>query len=159
MGKDRKCGERRRFNRFEVRIPVECAPVTPGKKYTVKELVLATVRNISINGILLRWPRMYQLPKFLRLAIEVISYSKPIDTVARTVWTKGKISEATSKGRTTRQYDVGLSFVENEHSRVPRLISLGTDFYWDIFMRTGDVQAYLLHKGTDKGCEEVPKDG
>ena len=159
MGKERTSSERRKFNRFVVKIPVQCKPVSPGRKRTGRELVCATIKNISSNGILLKWPGEYRLPKFLRLGISVIPTSKPIESIARTVWNKEKSRRGKGKGGALEQYDVGLSFVEDEHSKVPRLISRETDFYWEIFERTGHIQAYLLHKGIDKECEQVPKDG
>ncbi len=159
MVKERRSTERRRFNRFPVKIPVQCKPVAPVKKRAGKESVYATIKNISSNGILLEWPREYRLPQFLRLGIKVVGNSKPIDSIARIVWTKEKKSEGTGKRGLPEQYDVGLSFVKDENSNTPKLISLGTDFYWEIFMRTGDVQAYLLHKGIDKRWEEICRDG
>ena len=159
MVEERRSSERRRFNRFTVKIPVECKPVARAKKRAGRESVNATIRNISSNGILLEWPREYRLPQFLRLGIEVVGNSKPIDSIARIVWTKEKKSEGTGKGGPPEQYDIGLSFVKDENSNIPRLISLGTDFYWGIFVRTGDVQAYLLHRGIYKGCEEICRDG
>ena len=159
MAKNKNSVERRRFNRFTVKIPVQCKPVAPAKKRAGRESVYATIKNISSNGILLEWPREYRLPQFLRLGIKVVGNSKPIDSIARTVWTKERKSRGRGKEGALEQYNVGLSFVQDEYSNVPRLISRGTDFYWEIFVRTGDVQAYLLHKGIDKECEEVPKDG
>ena len=159
MVKDRTSSERRKFNRFAVKIPVQCKPVSPGRKSTGRELVCATIKNISSNGILLKWPRGYRLPQFLRLGISVIPTSKPIESIAWTVWTKEKSRRGKGKAELPNQYDVGLSFVENEYNKVPRLISRETDFYWEIFERTGHIQAYLLHKGIDKECEQVPKDG
>jgi len=159
MVKEKKSGERRKFNRFEVEIPVQCKPVSLGAKRAGRESIFATIKNISSNGILLEWPAEYRLRQFLSLGIKIIPSSKPIETIARTVWTKEKKSRGRCKGGLLQQYDVGLSFIENEYSNVPRLISLGTDFYWEIFLRTGDVQAYLLHKGINKGCEEISRDG
>jgi len=159
MVEEGRSGERRKFSRFEVEISGQCKPVAPGGKRTERESVYATIKNISSNGILMEWPAVYRPPQFLKLGIKILSISKPIECIARTVWTKEKRSEGRGKGRPLQQYEVGLSFVEDEYSNVPRLISRGTDFYWEIFVRTGDVQAYLLHKGIDKGCEEVPKDG
>jgi len=159
MVKEKGSDERRRFNRFTVKIPVQCKPVALAKKPAGRESVYATIKNISSNGILLEWPREFRLPQFLRLGIKVVGNSKPIDSIARIVWTKEKRSEGRGKGRPPQQYEVGLSFVKDENSNVPRLISLGTDFYWGIFVRTGDVQAYLLHRGIGKECEEVPKGG
>ena len=159
MGKERTFGERRKFNRFVVKIPVQCKPVSPGRKRTGRELVYATIKNISSNGILLKWPGGYRLPQFLRLGIKIVLTTKPIESIARMVWTKEKNRRGKGKAELPDQYDVGLSFVEDEHSKVPRLISRGTDFYWEIFERTGHIQAYLLHKGISKECEEVAKDG
>ena len=159
MGKDRMSGERRKFNRFAVKIPVKCKPVSPGRKHAWRELVCATIKNISSSGILLKWPGEHRLPPFLRFGISVIATSKPIESVARTVWTKEKKRRGRGKGEPLEQCDVGLSFVENEYSKVPRLISRETDFYWEIFEKTGHIQAYLLHKGIDKEWGEVAKDG
>jgi hypothetical protein len=159
MGKDRTSGERRKFNRFVVKIPVQCKPVSPGRKRGARELVCATIKNISSNGIMLKWPGEYRLPQFLRLGIKIVLTSKPIESIARMVWAKEKSRRGKGKAELLEQYDMGLSFVENENSKVPRLISRGTDFYWEIFERTGYIQAYLLHKGIDKEWEEVPKDG
>jgi hypothetical protein len=159
MGKERTFGERRKFNRFVVKIPVQCKPVSPGRKRTGRESVCATIKNISSNGILLKWSGGYRLPQFLRLGISVIPTSKPIESIARTVWTKERKSRGRGKRGALEQYDMGLSFVQNEHSKVPRLISRETNFYWEIFERTGHIQAYLLHKGIDKEWEEVSKDG
>ncbi len=159
MRKERTSSERRKFNRFVVKIPVQCKSVSPGRKRAGRELVCATIKNISSNGILLKWPGGYRLPQFLKLGISVIPTSKPIESIAWTVWNKEKSRRGKGKSELPNQYDVGLSFVENEYNKVPRLISRETDFYWEIFERTGDIQAYLLHKGIDKECEQVPKDG
>jgi len=159
MGKERTSIERRRFNRFVVKIPVECRPVSAGREYTGKELVYANSKNISSNGILLNWPGEYRLPKFLRLGIQIALTSKAIQSIARMVWAEEKKSRGRSKIGVPEEYNVGLSFIEDEHSKVPRLISRGTDFYWGIFERTGDIQAYLLHKGICEESEEVAKDG
>lgn len=159
MGKERTSSERRKFNRFVVKIPVQCKPVSPGRKRIGRESVCATIKNISSNGILLKWPGEYRLPQFLKLGISVRPTSKPIESIARTVWNKEKSRRGKGKSELPNQYDVGLSFVENEYSKVPRLISRETDFYWEIFEKTGHIQAYLLHKGIDKEWEQVPKDG
>ena len=159
MMKERTSDERRRFDRFEVEIPAECRPVAPGGKRAGRESVYATIRNISSNGILLEWPAEYRLPKFLKLGIKIMLTSKPIESIARMVWAKEKKSRARGKGKLPSQYDVGLSFVEDENRKAPRLISRGTDFYWEIFERTGHIQAYLLHRGIGKEYEEVPRDG
>jgi len=155
MGKERTSGERRKFNRFVVEIPVKCKPVSPGRKRGGRELVCATIKNISSSGILLKWPGEYRL----RLGISVIPTSKPIESIARTVWTKERKGRGKGKAETPEQYDMGLSFVQDEQSKLPRLISRETDFYWEIFERTGHIQAYLLHKRIDKEWEEVAKDG
>jgi len=159
MARETRSSERRKFNRFEVEIPVQCRPISLGAKRAGRESVFTTIKNISSNGILLDWPREFPLPQFLRLGIRVIPNAKPIETVARKVWANEKKSRGRYKGRLPQQYDVGISFIESEHSKVPRLISQGTDFYWEIFVRTGNIQAYLLHKGTNKGCEEISRDG
>jgi len=159
MVKERTSGERRKFNRFVVQIPVQCKPVSPGRKHAGRELVYATIKNISSNGILLVWPGEYRLPQFLRLGIKIVLTSKPIESIARTVWTKEKKSRGKRKAELPEQYDVGLSFVQEEHNEIPRMISRGTNFYWEIFERTGHIQAYLLHKGIDKEYERVPRDG
>jgi hypothetical protein len=159
MVKEKGSDERRRFNRFEVNIPVQCKPVALGRKRARKELVYATIKNISSNGILLEWPGEHRPPQFLKLGIKILPSSKPIECTARTVWAKEMKPAVKGKGEVPERYDLGLSFVKDENSNVPRLISLGTDFYWGIFVRTGDVQAYLLHRGIGKECEEVPKGG
>ncbi|HUW23510.1 MAG TPA: PilZ domain-containing protein [bacterium] len=159
MGKDRTSGERRKFDRFAVKIPVNCKTVSPERKHTGRGLVHTTTKNISSNGILLKWPGEYRLPEFLKLGISVIPTSKPIESIAWTVWTKEKSRRGKGKTELPNQYDVGLSFVENEYSKIPRLISRETDFYWEIFEKTGHIQAYLLHKGVRKECEEISKDG
>ena len=159
MMKERTSDERRKFTRFEVKIPVQCKPVARGRKHGGRELVSATIKNISSNGILLECPSEYRLPQFLRLGIKIVLTSKPIESTARTVWTKEKSCRGKGKAELPDQSDVGLSFVEDGHSKVPRLISRGTDFYWQIFERTGHIQAYLFHKEICKECEEVPKDG
>lgn len=159
MGKDRTSGERRKFNRFVVKIPVECKPVSPGRKCTGKELVYANSKNISSNGILLNWPGAYRLPEFLRLGIKIVLTSRAIESIARMVWAEERKSRGRGKRGVPEQYNVGLSFIEDEHNKVPRLISRGTDFYWEIFERTGHIQAYLLHKGICEESEGVAKDG
>lgn len=159
MVKEKTSGERRKFNRFKIEIPVECRPIARGRKRGERGLVYAIVKNISSNGILMEWPTEYRLPQFLRLGIRVVDTSKPIESIARTVWTKEKRRRGKAKAEPPEQYDVGLSFVEDEYNKVPRLVSRGTNFYWDIFERTGHIQAYLLHKGIGKECEQVPRDG
>jgi len=159
MVKERISRERRKLARFEVDIPVQGKPVILGRKRAGEGSVDAIIKDISGSGTMLKWPAEFQLPRFLKLEIKILVASEPIECTARTVWTKEKKSEGRGKGRPSQQYEVGLSFVEDENRNIPRLISRGTDFYWEIFVRTGDVQAYLLHKGIDKGCEEVPKDG
>ena len=159
MVKERISGERRKFNRFVVEIPVQCKPVSPGRKRAGRELVYVTIKNISSNGIMLEWPAEFRLPQFLKLGIKILPTSKPIECTARTVWTKERKNQGRGKEKPLERYDVGLSFVEDEYSKVPRLISRGTNFYWEIFERAGYIGAYLLHKGIDKECEEVHKDG
>ena len=159
MVKVKGSDERRRFNRFTVKIPVKCKPVAAARSRAGRESVYAAIKNISSNGILLEWPREYWFPQFLRLGIEVVGNAKPIDSLARIVWAKEKKSESTGKGGPPEQYDIGLSFVKDENSNTPRMISLGTDFYWGIFERTGDIQAYLLHKRIDKRCKKISRDG
>ncbi len=159
MSKDETSVERRKFNRFAVKIPVKCKPVSGERKDAGRGLVHATTKNISSNGILLKWPGEYRLPQTLSLGISVITTSKPIESIARMVWAKERSRCGGSNTELPGQYDVGLSFVEDEHSELPRLISRETDFYWEIFERTGHIQAYLLHRGIRKECEEVPRDG
>lgn len=159
MGKDRTSGERRKFDRFAVKIPVKCKAVSGERKDAGRSLVHTTAKNISSNGILLKWPGDYRLPEFLSLGIKILLTSKPIESIARMVWAKVRSRRGGSNTGVPGQYDVGLSFVEDEHNKLPRLISRETDFYWEIFERTGHIQAYLLHKGIRKECEEAPEDG
>jgi len=147
MVKERISGERRKFTRFEVDIPVQCKPVSSERKRSGIGLVYATIKNISTNGILLHWPAEFQLPRFLRLAIKIAASSKPAEYIARTVWSKEKKLKIKVGKEPTERYDVGLSFVDDKRTRVPKLISQGTNFYWEIFERTGNISAYLLHRG------------
>jgi len=147
MMKERISGERRKFTRFEVDIPAECKPVSSEKKRSGIGLVYATIKNISTNGILLHWPAEFQLPRFLRLAIKIATTSKPAEYIARIIWSKEKKFKIKAGRKASERYDVGLSFIQDERSRVPKLISQGTNFYWEIFERTGYISAYLLHKG------------
>jgi len=158
MGKDRTFGERRKFDRFAVKIPVKCKAVSGERKHAGRGLVHTTTKNISSNGILLKWPGEYRLPELLRLGIKILLTSEPIESIARMVWAKEENRRSSNTGL-PEQYDVGLSFVEDEHSKAPMLISRGTDFYWEIFEKTGYIQAYLLYKGIGKECAEVLKDG
>ncbi|MCJ7646148.1 PilZ domain-containing protein [bacterium] len=159
MAKNKNSVERRRFNRFTVKIPVQCKPVALGRKRARKELVYATIKNISSNGILLEWPGEHRPPQFLNLGIKILPTSKPIECTARTVWAKEMKPAVKGKGEVPERYDLGLSFVKDEYSKTPMLISRRTNFYWQIFERTGYIEAYILHKGIGKECEEVPKDG
>jgi len=140
-------GERRKFTRFEVEIPAECKPVSSERKRSGIGLVYATIKNISTNGILLHWPAEFQLPRFLRLGIKIAATSKPAEYIARTIWSREKKLGIKVGKQATERYDVGLSFVHDKCSGVPKLISQGTNFYWEIFERTGNISAYLLHKG------------
>jgi hypothetical protein len=159
MLENKRSGERRKFTRFEVDIPVQGKAVALGRKRVGRGAVSAIIKDISGNGIMLRWPAEFQLPQFLKLEIKILPTSEPIECIARTVWTKEKRLRGKGREQAPGLYDVGLSFVKDEYGKVPKLVSSGTNFYWDIFERTGYVEAYLLHKGIDKGCEEVPKDG
>jgi len=154
MEKEKNSGEKRKFTRFEVNIPVGCRPVRLGKKTGGTELVYAMMRNISNNGILLEWQGKHEMPEFLKLGIRILPTSKPIECVAKKVWTKKTKSE---RGVAER-YDVGLSFVKDEHTDVPTLISRRTNLYWQIFERTGCIEAYLLHKEMDEEPEESIED-
>jgi len=159
MGKDRTFGERRKFDRFAVKIPVKCKAVSGERKHAGRGLVHTTTKNISSNGILLKWPGEYRLPEFLSLGIKILLTSEPIESIARMVWAKEESRRGKRKAELSNQYDVGLSFIQDEGCKLPRLISRETDFYWEIFERTGHIQAYLLHKGIRKECEEISKDG
>ena len=156
--KERISSERRRFTRFEVNIPVQCRPVILERKRAGRELVYATIKNISSNGILLEWPGEHRPPQFLKLGIKILATSKPIECTARTVWAKEMKTPVKGKGEVPERYDLGLSFVKDEYSKAPMLISQRTNFYWQIFERTGYIEAYILHKGIGKECEEVIKD-
>jgi len=158
MVKEKTSGERRKFMRFEVNLPVQCKLVTLGRRRAGRGLVYATIKNISRNGILLEWPGEHRLPQFLKLGIKILPSSKPIECTARTVWAKEMKSSFKGKEKLPERYDVGLSFVKDEYSKVPRLISRRTNFYWDIFERVGYVEAYLLHRGSGKECEKDLED-
>jgi hypothetical protein len=155
----KESSERRKFTRFEVNIPVACRPIARGRKRVGSELVYVTIKNISSNGVLLGWPAESKLPEFLKLVIKILPISEAIECIARRVWVKEMKPQVKGKEEKPERYDVGLSFVKDEYSEVPRLISRGTNFYWQIFERTGYVEAYLLHRGISKECEGVSDDG
>jgi len=158
MAKDRNRVEKRKFARFEVNIPVQCRPLSTERRRPGKELVFATIKNISTNGILLDWPGEIRPPQLLRLGIRILPSSKRIEYTAKTIWSKEVKTSEKDKGQVAGRYDVGLSFVKDGNRKAPRFISRDTNFYWQIFERTGYVEAYLLHKGVGKECEEVLKD-
>jgi len=158
MVRERISDERRKFMRFEVNLPVQCKPIPLGRNRAGKEQVYATIKNISSNGILLEWPGERRLPQFLKLGIKILPSSKPIECTARTVWTKEMKPSVKGKREVVERYDLGLSFVKDRYSKAPMLISRMTNFYWQIFERTGYVEAYLLHRGSGKECEEGLKD-
>ena len=150
--------ERRKFMRFEVNLPVQCKPIPLGRNRAGEEQVYAIIKNISSNGILLEWPGEHRLPQFLKLGIKILPTSKPIECTARTVWAKEMKPSVKGKREVVERYDLGLSFVKDEHTKAPVLISRRTNFYWDIFERAGYIEAYLLHRGSGKECEDVLKD-
>jgi hypothetical protein len=155
----KESSERRKFTRFEVNIPVACRPIARGRKRGGRELVYATIKNISSNGVLLGWPAESKVPDFLKLAIKILPISEEIECITRRVWVKQTKPHVKGKEGNPGRYDVGSSFVKDEYSEVPRLLSRETNFYWQIFERTGYVEAYLLHRGISKECEGVSDDG
>ena len=125
--------EKREFVRFNVGIPVCC-------KVDEKEAIKTRTKDISSQGMSFKWKG--SLPNllpgaFLRLEINEKSIPQPLETLAKVVWIKKRKSFKNS---------LGLCFVEKEESKIPRVISYGSNFYWDIFRKTGSINAYLLYK-------------
>ena len=125
--------EKREFVRFNVGVPVCC-------RVDKKETIKTRTRDISSQGLSFKWKGSLPdlLPgAFLRLEINEQSITQPLETLAKVVWIK--------KGKSFKN-SLGLCFVEGEKSKTPRVISYGGNFYWDIFKKTGSINAYLLYK-------------
>ncbi|MFB0526389.1 MAG: PilZ domain-containing protein [bacterium] len=125
--------ERREFVRFNVGVPVCC-------KVDDQQAIETRTRDISSQGLSFKWKGSFPdlLPGvFLRLEINEKSISQPLETLARVVWIK--------KGKSFKN-SLGLCFIEEGKSEIPRIISYGGNFYWDIFKKTGSINAYLLYK-------------
>ena len=125
--------EKREFVRFNVGVPVCC-------KVDEKKTIKTKTRDISSQGLSFKWKDSLPdlLPgAFLRLEINEKSIPQPLETLAKIVWIK--------KGKSFKN-SLGLCFVEEEKSKIPRVISYGGNFYWDIFKKTGSVNAYLIYK-------------
>ena len=129
--------EKREFVRFNVGVPVCC-------KVDEKETIKTRTRDISSQGLSFKWKGSLPdlLPgAFLRLEINEKSIPQPLETLAKVVWIK--------KGKSFKNC-LGLCFVEEEKSKIPRVISYGGNFYWDIFKKTGSINAYLIYKMESK---------
>ena len=125
--------EKREFVRFNVGVPVCC-------KVDEKETIKTRTRDISSQGLSFKWKGSLPdlLPgAFLRLEINEKSIPRPLETLAKVVWIK--------KGKSFKN-SLGLCFVEEEESKIPRVIFYGGNFYWDIFKKTGSINAYLLYR-------------
>jgi len=130
---DKRSVERREFVRFNVGVPVSC-------KVGDKETIKTRTRDISSQGLSFKWKGSLPdlLPgAFLRLEINEKSIPQPVETLARIVWIKKSESFKNS---------LGLCFVEERKNKIPKVISYGSNFYWDIFRKTGSINAYLLHR-------------
>ena len=125
--------EKREFVRFNVGLPVCC-------KVDDQQTIKTKTRDISSQGMSFKWKGSLPdlLPgAFLRLEIKEQSIPQPVETLAKVVWIK--------KGKSFKN-SLGLCFVEKEESKIPRIISYGGNFYWDIFKKTGSINAYLIYK-------------
>jgi hypothetical protein len=125
--------EKREFVRFNVGVPVCC-------KVDDQQTIKTMTRDISSQGLSFKWKD--SLPNLLpgallRLEINEKSIPQPVETLAKIVWIK--------KGKSFKN-SLGLCFVEEEKSKIPRVISYGGNFYWDIFKKTGSINAYLLYR-------------
>jgi len=130
---DKRSDERREFVRFNVSVPVSC-------KVDDQQAIKTRTRDISSQGLSFKWQDSLPdlLPgAFLRLEINEKSIPQPVETLAKIVWIK--------KGKSFKN-SLGLCFVEEEKSKIPRVMSYGSNFYWDIFKKTGSINAYLLHR-------------
>jgi len=129
--------EKREFVRFNVGLPVCC-------KVDDQQTIKTRTRDISSQGMSFKWTGSLPdlLPgAFLRLEIKEQSIPQPVETLAKVVWIK--------KGKSFKN-SLGLCFVEEEKSKIPRVISYGGNFYWDIFKKTGSINAYLIYKMESK---------
>ncbi len=129
--------ERREFVRFNVGVPVCC-------KVNEEQTIKTRTRDISSQGLSFKWKGSLPdlLPgALLRLEIKEQSIPQPVETLAKIVWIKKDKSFKNS---------LGLCFVEEEKSEIPRVISYGGNFYWDIFKKTGSINAYLIYKMESK---------
>ncbi|MBA7483844.1 hypothetical protein ES707_19361 [subsurface metagenome] len=129
--------EKREFVRFNVGVPVCC-------KVDDQQTIKTRTKDISNQGLSFKWKGSLPdlLPgAFLRLEIKKQSIPQPVETLAKIVWIK--------KGKSFKN-SLGLCFVEEEKSKIPRVISYGGNFYWDIFKETGSINAYLIYKMESK---------
>lgn len=125
--------EKREFVRFNVGVPVCC-------KADDQQTIKTRTRDISSQGLSFKWKGSLPdlLPgAFLRLEINEKSIPQPLETLAKVVWIKKSESFKNS---------LGLCFVEKEESKIPRVMFYGSNFYWDIFKKTGSINAYLLYR-------------
>jgi len=130
---DKRSDEKREVVRFNVGVPVCC-------KVDDQQTIKTMTRDISSQGLSLKWKG--SLPNllpgaFLRLEIKEQSISQPLETLAKIVWIRKDKSFNNS---------LGLCFVEEGKSKIPRVISYGGNFYWEIFKKTGSINAYLLYR-------------
>jgi hypothetical protein len=125
--------EKREFIRFNVGVPVCC-------KVDKEQMIKMMTRDISSQGLSFEWknspPALFP-GAFLRLEINEQSIPRVVETLAKVVWIK--------KGKSFKN-SLGLCFVEEGKSEIPRIISYGGNFYWNIFNKTGSINAYLLYK-------------
>ena len=129
--------ERREFVRFNVGIPVCC-------RVDDVQTIKTKTKNISSQGLSIKW--IGSLPDllpgaFLRLEINGESIPQPVGTLARLVWIK--------KGKSSKN-SLGLCFVEDEKNKTPKVLCYGGNFYWNIFKKTGSINAYLIYKMESK---------
>jgi len=125
--------EKREFVRFNVGVPVCC-------KVDDQQTIKTRTRDISSQGLSFKWKG--SLPNllpgaFLRLEINEKSIPQPLETLAKIVWIR--------KDKSFKNF-LGLCFVEEGKSKIPRVIFYGGNFYWEIFKKTGSINAYLLYR-------------
>jgi len=134
---EKSSDEKREFVRFNVGVPIGC-------KINDQQTIKTRTRDISSQGLSFKCTG--SLPELLpgallRLEIDEQSIPQPVETLAKVVWIK--------KGKSFRN-SLGLCFVEDEKSEIPRVICYGGNFYWDIFKKTGSINAYLIYKMESK---------
>jgi len=125
--------EKREFARFNVGVPVCC-------KVNDQQTIETRTRDISSQGLSFKWKGSLPdlLPgALLRLEINEKSIPQPVETLAKIVWIRK------DKGL---KNSLGLCFVEDKKDKSPKVLCYGGNFYWDIFKKTGSINAYLLHR-------------